>query len=284
MGSAQRKRAKPSTATAGPPGTRSWTNAQQTTPELCEYDGGLVAAFSAPRPGRDVNQDAALLLPLPNASMLLAVADGMGGARGGARAAALAVDELRDALGRGSAGRGHRDLVLDGLERANARIQRMRLGAGATLIAALVEQRTLRLFHAGDSQALLVGQRGAVKALTGSHSPVGYAVAAGMVDHDEALHHPALHLVSNALGNPELYVEHTVPLPLAARDTLLLASDGLFDNIYVGEIVDLIRSGPLMGCARALVGLAKERMGSPDDEDFPSKADDLTLLLYRPRP
>jgi serine/threonine protein phosphatase PrpC len=250
---------------------------------------GAVVAFSAPRPrsaspASDApatspahgahptsirlppahpNQDAALVLELQDGALVLAVADGMGGARGGARAAKLAVEKLREAIGEGGASTSSlRERILDGFDRANAAVRRMRLGAGATLVVAAIVEGAVRLFHAGDAQALVVGQRGAVKALTRSHSPVGFAVAAGVLDYDEALHHPALHLVANGLGNPELTVEVSSPLPLGARDTLLLASDGLFDNLYLYEVVELIRRGALPKVGRSLVELIAERMAA----------------------
>ena len=44
-------------------------------------------------------------------------------------------------------------------------------------------------YHVGDSQILLVGNRGRVKMLTTSHSPVGYAVEAGMLEEHDAIDH-----------------------------------------------------------------------------------------------
>ncbi len=228
-------------------------------PKSYELSNGLVVAFSGPRPTRTPNQDAALLLEFDGA-LVLAVADGMGGARGGARAATLAVETLRDTVASGEASL--RERILQGFELANRAIRRMRVGAGATLVVATIVGEELRLFHAGDAQALVVGQRGAVKALTRSHSPVGYAVAAGVLSFDEALHHSALHLVANGLGNPELMIEMSSPFRLAARDTLLLASDGLFDNLYLQEVIELIRRGRLTKVGKGLLKQVADRMAA----------------------
>ena len=72
-------------------------------------------------------------------------------------------------------------------------------------------------------------------------------------------------------------------LQLAKRDTLLLASDGLFDNLYMEEIVEVIRKGPLASAAKKLVSLCQQRMQQPQ-QGIPSHADDLSFILYRLSP
>ena len=69
-------------------------------------------------------------------------------------------------------------------------------------------------------------------------------------------------------------------LQLAPRDTLVLASDGLTDNLLTSEVVGLVRSGPIDRAARGLVELASKRL-STSDERQPSKPDDLTFIIYR---
>ena len=69
--------------------------------------------------------------------------------------------------------------------------------------------------------------------------------------------------------------------PISPRDTLLLASDGLADNLMQQEIVHAIRKGALEAGIQALTSLAQLRMRGKS-AGFPSKPDDLTAMLYRP--
>ena len=69
-------------------------------------------------------------------------------------------------------------------------------------------------------------------------------------------------------------------LKLAPKDTLLIASDGLFDNFQLDEIQDRIRKGSLRTIMQALINEARRRMVQPI-EGYPSKPDDLTFILYR---
>ena len=67
---------------------------------------------------------------------------------------------------------------------------------------------------------------------------------------------------------------------LQPRDTVLVASDGLMDNLHVAEIVLRVRKGPLAKACDAVIGLAQRRM-SGSAVDQPSKPDDLSLILFR---
>ncbi len=67
---------------------------------------------------------------------------------------------------------------------------------------------------------------------------------------------------------------------MARRDTLMLASDGLSDNLFADEIVEIVRKGPLPRAAESLRSSGSERMRDPR-AGRPSKPDDLTFILFR---
>lgn len=234
-------------------------------------------------PARETpNEDGVGAWRIGGGALVLAVADGMGGTPAGAAASRVALQALGDALPPHSDDDSLRGPVLDGFEAANEAVRALAVGAGTTLVVAEIVGGVLRTYHVGDSAALVVGQRGRVKLETISHSPVGYGVAAGLIEPDDAVVHEDRHYVSNHLGTAEMTIEVGSPLRLAARDTLLLASDGLFDNLLPQEIVDAIRKGPLERVAVALRERIFTRMTTPQSE-APSKADDATFALYRPR-
>ncbi|MCC7442155.1 MAG: SpoIIE family protein phosphatase, partial [Bdellovibrionales bacterium] len=70
-------------------------------------------------------------------------------------------------------------------------------------------------------------------------------------------------------------------IELDAGDTVVLASDGLSDNLTLDEIVTSVRAGSLDQAARRLVETASKRMSGESSSPF-HKPDDLTFLLYRP--
>lgn len=243
--------------------------------------GGTAVVFSTGAPDRDGNQDAAAIVRIDDDTALLAVADGVGGERGGARASELAVETLAAAVMGRASKTPLRTAVLDGFEAANRAVSDS-AGSGMTTLAVLtLEGRGVRPYHVGDSAVLVFGQRGKLKLQTVSHSPVGFALESGILDEKEAMQHADRHVVSNVLGSEEMRIEVGAERRLAGRDTVVVASDGLFDNLHTDEIVELARTGRPTAAARSLVKLARGRM-LRDDTERPSKPDDLTLVLFRP--
>ena len=128
-----------------------------------------------------------------------------------------------------------------------------------------------------------MGQRGRLKLRTVSHSPVGFAIQAGLVDHDEALHHEDRHIVSNFIGSRDMRIEVGTPVKLAPNDTVLVCSDGLVDNLTFAEIGKIIRCGRLDRSLRELGEATAARMDAGEGP-VPSKPDDLSVVAYREAP
>lgn len=245
---------------------------------------GTAAVFSAGAPGKArENEDGAVLLPIDETRGLIAVADGVGGHTGGALAASLALSTLAETVLAGlDDGLSMHGSILRGFEHANTSVLALGVGAATTLAVVELDALTSRTYHAGDSMILTVSNRGRVKRQTVSHSPVGYAVESGMLGEKEALHHADRHIVSNLIGSPAMRIEIGSSQPFARLDTMVLASDGLFDNLHVEEVVETIRKGALSSAADSLHRQAHDRMLAAST-DAPSKPDDLTFILFRPR-
>lgn len=88
-------------------------------------------------------------------------------------------------------------------------------------------------------------------------------------------------MISNVIGSSDMRIEMGSAVEMARRDTLILASDGLSDNLHASEIVECVRKGPLSEVTGSLVKLARERMESARD-GYPSKPDDLSFAVFRP--
>ena len=173
-----------------------------------------------------------------------------------------------------------REAILDGIEKANQQILKQTGGAATTLAAVEVQNNQVRPFHVGDSMIMVCGQRGKIKLQSIAHSPVGYAVESGLLDEDEAIHHEERHLISNVVGAEDMSIEIGSQRKLDKHDTVIVASDGLFDNLYLSEITELIRKGDLEYAATQLIELAHQRM-QENVADLPCHPDDLTFILFR---
>ena len=243
---------------------------------------GIVSFVCSRAPDKNrSNEDALLICPCGKNSCVVAVADGVGGGRAGHKASALAVQSMEESLQK--AGLDETDLrgrILDGFELANEKILELGIGAATTMSVVEVNQNILRSYHAGDSETLVVGQKGKLKFQSVSHSPVGAGVEHGFIDEKDAIKHEERHIVSNVLGSTDMRIELSSSIELDPKDSVLVASDGLTDNLTVDEIVETIRSGPLDESTRALHKTAQERMEKPRGS-LPSKPDDFTAVLFR---
>jgi serine/threonine protein phosphatase PrpC len=241
---------------------------------------GVACAFTERRPGRETaNEDGLALIPGDGDSAVVAVADGLGGLPAGDRAAALVLQQLAGSVA-GQSGDAQREAVLSGIEAANAAVLADGQTGGTTLAVVSICNDTVRAYHAGDSMILVCGQRGKLKYQSVPHSPVGYAEASGLLDEDAAMFHAERHLVSNMVGMPDMRLEIGPLVQLARYDTVVVGSDGLFDNLFVNEIIDLVRTGPLPRAAQRLLEACRERMRKVQDSR-PHKPDDLAFVLFR---
>lgn len=252
---------------------------------VIDVAGGSLVAYTRRAPYKEtVNEDTVGILPWGPAAAVIVVADGAGGLPGGKRASLTAVTTLADSLKVALEKTVLlRTAVLNGIEAANAAVRDIGNGSATTLTVITIEGRTVRSYQIGDSEAVVVGQRGRVKLRTTAHSPTGFAVQAGFLDHRDALHHEERHLVSNFIGTPDMTIDVGASIELAARDTILLASDGLTDNLHQDEIIEYVRKGPLGGAVDAVVAKARARMRDAEEGE-PSKPDDLSVVLFRKPP
>lgn len=217
---------------------------------------------------RSNNEDVALTAELAGGYYLVAVADGVGGTRGGEVAAAEAMDALHNAL---------RDGAIDdpgaalesAFQAANTAVRaaaaaRIEIAsASTTLVAALVRERSAWLANVGDSRAYLVHD-GEAKQLTDDHSWVGEQIRAGAVEPDDPLVKNFSNIVTRVVGqHDDLDVDIFGPIELPDGSALLVCSDGLHGPVPDSAIAGGF-SAPAGAVAERLVQLAIDA-GGPDN-------------------
>jgi serine/threonine protein phosphatase PrpC len=244
--------------------------------------GGTALALTRRDPQKDTdNEDTVAIIPYGPGAAVLVVADGAGGLPAGKRASLTAVTTLAASL---QAAMDKtmllRTAILNGIEAANEAVLGLGNGSATTMTVITIEGLVARSYQVGDSEALVVGQRGAVRLQTTAHSPTGFAVEAGFLDHRDALHHEERHLVSNFIGTSDMRIDVGAGIELRPRDTVVVASDGLTDNVHLDEIIEHVRKGPLERSAVAAADLAARRMAAGRGVQ-PSKPDDLSIILFR---
>ncbi len=197
---------------------------------------------------------------------IFAVADGMGGAKGGEIASRLAAS----ALGTAADGSGEQRVV-SLVQEANRRVfersseDASASGMGTTITLALVEDGTVTFGHVGDSRAYLIRDHG-IEQLTDDHSLVAELVRSGKLSPEEAEIHPQRSVITRALGtDPDVDVD-TFTIEPHVGDLFLICSDGLTSMVENDVILDVVeqRRDNLDATARELVETAN-RSGGEDN-------------------
>ena len=201
---------------------------------------------------------------------LFAVADGMGGHRGGEVASAAALEPLAALDGR------HFDDAAEALEtltdaviRANADVSRRSHddpdlhGMGTTLTAVLVDGQDAHLVHVGDSRAYLARGDGFVQ-LTDDHTLVQALLDQGRITADEIATHPHRSVITRAVGVANDVEVDGLRLGLRDGDRIVLCSDGLSGVVTDDVIARTVREQPPERAVDLLIDAANAA-GGPDN-------------------
>ncbi len=250
-------------------------------PKYFRHPGCQFAAYTARSPDKtSPNEDCAGWIRVSRESWVFMVADGLGGLPAGESASQLAVKIILQQLAHKESAKDVRSAILAGIDSANSAILQSGSGGATTLMLAELSKGTLRTYHIGDSMTLVTGQRGQLKSQTVSHSPTGYMEESGVLDEASAMLHEDRHLVSNVLGSDQMRLEIGPRIILSNFDTVVMASDGLRDNLSQEAIIDVIKSGPLDEKISQLITQCQISMLSEDPE-VPAHPDDLTIITLR---
>ncbi len=195
------------------------------------YHSASVSAIG----NRSANQDRCALIESIN-SMLLCLADGMGGHPKGEVAAQILVDTCaemftmaRKPISNPAAfltlimRRAHEQII------AYGKAQRPAIKPRTTAVVALVQENTLYWVHAGDSRLYLF-RDGEILARTTDHSYVELLRKQGAITASECESHPRRNYVTRCLGGHQQAIDFPqgIPTALLPGDILLLCSDGLW--------------------------------------------------------
>lgn len=211
---------------------------------------------------RDTNQDT--VYPetggIADESLLIAVADGMGGHSGGEVASRDAMDAAVGLAG-DNPGVEERILAANEAVLSHARADWNLAGMGTTMtFADLSAGGALRIGHVGDSRAYLM-RDGVLTQLTQDHTFVAEQVRAGRLDPHEARTHPRRSMLTRAVGMASELIVDIVEERLKPGDRLLLCSDGLSGMLVDTSISKVLAEGTPEEAVWALIEAANQAGG-----------------------
>lgn len=177
---------------------------------------------------RAQNQDESMAAELPGGAVLLAVADGVGGAPGGEVASLTAMTALvKEMIEHGADG------IREAIAAANERVLGLQSTRpdwkhmATTLVVAVINGSTATVANLGDSRAYAL-LSGRIQQVSRDDSWVADAVESGEMTLEQAERHPWRNVVTKGIGIVDGAEPAFYDVQLAAGDWLLLATDGLF--------------------------------------------------------
>lgn len=214
---------------------------------------------------RDHNEDAFSCMSIGE-SVLFVVADGMGGHDAGEVASRMAVDTVgREVQNNVQGQEDPRKLLERAVQRANDAVAGAGTGKGnsmgTTLTLALVTQDRAYVANVGDSRTYWI-ENGSIRQITEDHSLVAKLVSVGKLTREAARNHPRSNLLYRNIGSDGPVKVDTFQLDLKKGGSLLLCTDGLWNELTDEEIhaICTAETNVKFVCAR-LVRTANERGG-----------------------
>ncbi len=212
-------------------------------------------------------------------SLLMLVADGMGGHLKGEVAAQIATQIIASLFNKSARPRlvdphGFLDFALREAHRETLKYQvlnRLPEAPRTTIVACIVQDGQAWWAHAGDSRLYwLRGSR--LQQRTRDHSKVESLVAMGVLKPHEQMMHPERNKVLSCLGSPfQPLIEFGGPVELEPGDRFLLCSDGVWSAFAETTLCNRVGSGTVSAVVPALVEEAVRVSGR--------MADNATALL-----
>jgi PPM family protein phosphatase len=229
--------------------------------------------FQESRKGaREVNQDR-IAYTYSRETLLLVIADGMGGHVGGEIAAQIAVrlfierfhQEAKPIL------RNPLKFMQETMLRAHAALGSyanqfsMLETPRTTCVAVVVQGGHAYWTHVGDSRFYLLRQ-GRLIASTKDHSKVQYLVDQGLITPEEVLMHPDRNKIFSCLGGmADPVIDLSRRTPIKDGDLLILCTDGLWTVYPHGEMATMLTSTPILATAPQIMREAEKRGGDEGD-------------------
>ncbi|PKO24903.1 MAG: serine/threonine-protein phosphatase [Betaproteobacteria bacterium HGW-Betaproteobacteria-8] len=198
-------------------------------------------------------------------SLLMVVADGMGGHRHGEVAAQLAVKSLTD---------GFQNLAIPTLPnpakfleehilQVHDAIDSLTLGNDlsdsprTTVVAAIVQDGKLYAAHVGDSR-LYHFRNGQLIFRTEDHSIVQMLYRKGQLRFEDMANHPDLHKIYNCLGGDKVpNITLSGPRALIDGDVIFLCTDGVWSAVNDHDIGKLLHAGGILDSVPKLLNIAE---------------------------
>ena len=233
-------------------------------PTLGAADLYDVAALSDIGNERENNEDSIGFSYVGGASLILVVADGVGGYEGGELASHKAVDVTLQSYREQARSIAPEKRLYRAAQQANIEIYDQAIvvpelrGMSSTMTAVVLEGAMLHAAHVGDSRLYRV-RSGAITQLTKDHTVTAERVRQKLMSAERARQHPDRGTLTRSLGRELIVAVDRITLPVQSGDILIVCTDGMYNVLGDEEIAALSEPGPAEAIAARLIATANEK-------------------------
>jgi protein phosphatase len=210
---------------------------------------------------------------------LYAVADGMGGHKGGDLASSMAVEILRQSLSHNLTKNpgmfSPREALMDGYSQASQQIfnkshieQPELSGMGTTLVSAFYHSGSLYIGNVGDSRAYLI-REGKMWQLTEDHSLLNEHIRAGFIRDTDISQFQAKNVITRSVGFERDAMCDIIERRVMPGDRYMMCSDGLCGLVRPERLLALCLGKDIKEAAKMCIEEAKKNGGD----------DNITIVL-----
>lgn len=198
---------------------------------------------------RDHNEDSVTIVKNKSGEILMAVADGMGGHKGGEIASSIAITNIGARFMNASSVGNKEDAIAfikEIVSEANMNLYRYTQenpesqGMGTTIVLALLTNEFLLFGNIGDSSGFVL-KEGKLYKITQDHTLVNLLVKSGELTEEEGRNHPRKNVLMRALG-ANITVEMDIFDVETDIDGIFLCSDGLTNMLEKEQIENVLNS------------------------------------------
>lgn len=229
---------------------------------------------------RASNEDKAISLIDSDSNVLLCVCDGMGGYMKGDFASKIAIDIISAAF----TSKGHWAFPFQVTKWVNKVIKSINYsvysesmdttrfkGMGTTLVMAIFFKDNIFIANIGDSRCYVL-EDDEIKQLTRDQTYVEYLLSHNQITADEKLTSKDRHALMNFVGKDKV-IDFEYKIVKNERKTILLCSDGLYNNASDKQIFSALKSEERLDQKiSTLIGIAKANGGT----------DNIAVSLWEP--
>ena len=206
---------------------------------------------------------------------LFAIADGLGGHRGGSIASEMAIDTIKSEFEKWN-GKGKEKFAVKAINNANMEVFNTSqshpelFNMQTTATAVVLDKDSMAIAHVGDCRLYRV-RNGRVAVLTKDHSQAAELLRLHLISEKDAPQHPGRHQLTRSVGSSPFLRVDLVKEKTNHGDSFVLASDGLWSELDPLDIRDALLDDNLEKSLEQMVAMVL-KAGAPDN---------LTAIIFR---